>query len=193
VTAADIQQILRRIDTKSFNGIIVRCIPQLDFQDGNPPRYLFVSGKKNRCNPANVECVYFSENEDTANAEFRLQWEGTKAEHQPKLTFRAGVNLTRVFDLADQKIARKLDLIEADFFEGWRKKSDTILQALGRVLSQQSCDKRISALRFPSNAAHRQGATGCNWVIFKTAVQRPDSVKILGRSGDPIEIWPEEC
>lgn len=163
---------------------MVRCVPQLDFQEGDPARYLFVSGKKNRCNPANVECIYFSENEETANAEYRLQWRGTKAEHQPKLTYHARVNLAHVLDLANPKIARKLRLTSSDYFQAWRRRSDTILQALGRLLNQQDGHKRISALRLPSNAAHK--------VIFKTATQAPDYVEILGRLGDPIEVWPEE-
>ncbi len=75
---------------------LVRCVPHLDFMASDPPRFLYTSGRPNRCNPRGVDCLYFSEDERTADAEYRRQWRGTDAETQPKLTFFARVDLRRI-------------------------------------------------------------------------------------------------
>lgn len=165
---------------------LVRCVPQLDFMAGEPPTFLYTSGRPNRCNPRGVNCLYFSETEITASSEYRRQWLGTAAEHQPKLTFSARVSLRRVLDLENQLVRRKLALCEEDLFGPWRLASPlSRLQQLGLAVSQQ---RSITAIRFPSMAARRFGQVGWNVVIFPRVVGLPDRVEILGSSDEPLEV-----
>jgi hypothetical protein len=53
---------------------------------GNPPSYFFASGHAHRLNPAGVYCLYFSEDEVTANAEYRKGIEGNFAIFKASLT-----------------------------------------------------------------------------------------------------------
>ena len=69
---ARLADLLARIPTRRMRRRLVRCVPQLDFDDSDTPSYLYTSGRPNRCNPAGVECLYFSETEATAQAE--EQW-----------------------------------------------------------------------------------------------------------------------
>jgi hypothetical protein len=96
---ASFEALLKTMPTRRMRRRLARCVPQLDFMGGRPPRFLFASGRRNRCNPEGIECFYFSEDERTADTEYRHQWHGTVAEHQPKLTFFAWVRLRRVLDL----------------------------------------------------------------------------------------------
>lgn len=73
----------------ALQGRLVRCVPYLDFEQGKPPQYLFTSGRRNRCNPEGVRCLYFAQDEATADIEYRHAWHGSLAEHQPKLTSSA--------------------------------------------------------------------------------------------------------
>jgi RES domain-containing protein len=166
---------------------LVRCVPQLDFDDSDAPSYLFTSGRAGRCNPAGVDCLYFSETEATAQAEYRQAWRGTAAEHQPKLTFTARVRLKRIVDLADRETVRLLGLTREDLEGAWRLRQPTPLQELGRAISRQSS---ITALRYPSAAAARAGASGWNVAIYPASLEPSDRVEILGRSGQPLEVLP---
>jgi hypothetical protein len=73
---------LNGLPTKSLDALLVRCVPQLGFDAGNPPSYFFASGRAHRLNPAGVYCLYFSEDEATANAEYQKGIEGTLAANQ---------------------------------------------------------------------------------------------------------------
>ncbi len=167
---------------------LARCIPHLDFEDGDPPSYLFVSGRANRCNPSGVECVYFSETEAVAGAEYQRQWQGTPGADQPRLTYFAVVDLARIIDLADETTLGALHLTDEDLFGTWRGRSEpTRLQGIGLAISRQAS---ISAIRYPSAAARSAGMSGFNVVVFRASVGAPDSLEILGRSGDSLERWP---
>jgi len=161
------------------------CVPLLDFLRGAPPSFLYTSGRAGRCNPAGVECLYFSESEAVAAEEYRLAWRGTPAEHQPKLTFQARVNLRQVLDLAQTPTLEALGLTSADLAASWRGKPLTRLQAIGRAVSRQ---KPIAAIRYPSFAARKKGVAGWNVAIFPEAIEAPDSVEILGTSGVPLAV-----
>ena len=170
-----------------MNRRLARCVPQLHFGAGEKPRYLYTSGRANRANPAGVECLYCSETEATANAEFRYAWRGTTAEHQPKLTFFAHVRLRHIIDLSDRETVQLLVLTRADLQGNWRLRAITRLQEVGRAISRQAS---ISALRYPSAAADKLGRKGWNLAIYPAALRSPDRVEILGESGGPLEILP---
>lgn len=168
----------------SYQGRLVRCIPQLTFAGGNPPSYLFTSGQVNRCNPAGVSCLYMAEDRDTADCEYRSYY----TDPEPQLTFFADFKARAVLDLSDAKTRNHFRLTDSDFFAGFRlKKIITPLQSLGQAVAQQ---KRIAAIRFPSHACHRESRTGFNLVIFPDTIEAPDCVKILGRKGATLEEWP---
>lgn len=167
-----------------FEGRLVRCIPQLTFLKGTPPSYLFTSGRVNRCNPDGVLCIYMGEDRDTADCEYSSYYE----DPEPQLTFFADFKARAILDLGDEATRKHLGLTDADFFDGFRLKTDkTPLQGIGEAISQQ---KRIVAIRFPSHACHKAKRAGFNMVIFPAAIEAPDSVKILGPKGVTLEGWP---
>ena len=53
-----------------LRATLVRCVALLPLTAGGTPDYLFTSGRANRCNPAGVAGIYFSEDERTARAEY---------------------------------------------------------------------------------------------------------------------------
>jgi len=186
-SGASLAEVLAQLPTRRMRRRLVRCVPQLDFDESEAPSYLFTSGRANRCNPAGVDCLYFSETESTAQAEYRQAWRGTAAEHQPKLTFTARVRLRRILDLDDRETVRLLGLTREDLEGTWRLRQPTVLQELGRAISRQSA---ITALRYPSAAAAKAGAGGWSVAIYPASLDAPDRVEILGRSGEPLEILP---
>jgi hypothetical protein len=74
--AAKLKQALADLPTRHMDRLLVRCVPQLDFDTGKPRQYLLASGLRNRCNPKGVACLYFSEEEETARAEYERSGEG---------------------------------------------------------------------------------------------------------------------
>ncbi len=169
-------------------ALLVRCVPQLDFDAGRPPSYLFSSGARNRCNPKGVACLYFSEGEGTAAEEYGAQWQGTPAENQPKLVFTARVTLRQVVDLSDSQTRKILRLTDKDLFGSWLlDRRLTRLEKVGRAIAGQHA---ITAIRYPSAAAHKLGRKGWNVAIFRAAFAIPDRVEILGKSNGPLETLP---
>ena len=141
--------------------LLVRCVPQLDFDSGMPRRYLF---------------------------EYEAQWRGTPSEHQPRLFFTARVSLRSVVDLGDPRVIETLQLTDDDLYGSWLlKASPTHLERLGIAIADQ---RDIAALRFPSAATHKLGWQGWNVAIFHAALENPDQVEILGKAGDPLEVLP---
>jgi hypothetical protein len=180
--------LLDEIPVRRMQRRLVRCVPQLDFMAGVPPRFLYTSGRPNRCNPRDVDCLYFSENEWIADAEYRRQWRGTAAESQPKLTFFARAYLQKIIDLENEEVTDALGLTVEDLLGSWRlSRRPTLLQRLGLAISRQ---RSIAALRFPSAALRSRDRTGWNLAIFPLSLQPPDWVEILGRSGDVLEQLP---
>lgn len=183
-----LSSLLRELPTRRVRRRLARCVPQLDFTDGDPPRYLFTSRRRQRCNPDGVRCLYFSESEATADAEYRVAWSGQRAEHQPKLTFFAQVSLRKVLDLGDPAVAAAAGVTDDDLFGPWRLKSaPTRLQDLGLAISGQEV---VCALRFPSAACRQLGLQGSNFAIFPDALFAPDRVEIHGRGDTPLEVLP---
>jgi hypothetical protein len=184
----DIAGLLTKIRTRPLECVIARCVPQIDFMERESPLYLFTSHQRNRCNPAGLACIYFSENEETANAEYQEQWLGMKAGYQPKLTFHARIRLARVLDLEMADVREVLGVSDRDLFGSWRReKRETLLQAIGRSINGQT---NITAMRFQSRAAKNHGFLGWNFVIFKDTIRLPDQLAILGNTDEPLETWP---
>jgi|HubBroStandDraft_3_1064219.scaffolds.fasta_scaffold03119_2 hypothetical protein len=183
-----LEALLEEIPVRRMQRRLVRCVPQLDFMAGLPPRFLYTSGRPNRCNPRDVDCLYFSENEWTANAEYRRQWRGTAAESQPRLTFFARAHLRKIIDLENEDVTAALGLTVEDIFGSWRlSRRPTLLQQLGLAISRQ---RSIAAIRFPSAALRDRNQAGWNLAIFPLSLQEPDRVEILGKSGDVLEQLP---
>jgi RES domain-containing protein len=172
----------------ALQGRLVRCVPYLDFEQGKPPQYLFTSGRRNRCNPEGVRCLYFAQDEATADIEYRHAWHGSPAEHQPKLTFFGQVHLRRALDCGDPAVVEALALSEYDFFGPWRLRSTpTRLQKLGLAISRQSV---VTAIRYPSAAGHAAGTGGWNLAIFVQSLAPPDRLEILGSDGEGLKVLP---
>jgi RES domain-containing protein len=167
---------------------LVRCVPALDFLEGSPPKYLYTSGRPGRCNPRGVECLYFSETEQLADLEYRRWFAGTGSATEPRLVFFAEVDLRRIVDLSRPRVLKALALLAEDLLQPWRTvPSPTRLQKLGRAISTQ---RRIAAVRYPSDAGRRAGVNGWNVAIFPEAVTAPSRLRILGRSGTALEELP---
>lgn len=179
---------LTTIATVSLRARLVRIVPNVSLGRSTPPNFLFTSGKPNRFNRAGVECVYFSEDEPTALAEYLRYWRGTKGEHQPRTTFYADVRVRRAIDLTDAATLSQLGLTAADLHVGWRGvRSPTATQMLGHAVSVQT---NVSAIRYPSDVAHAAGATGANVVVFRLSLRAPDKLRILGPTRTPLQTWP---
>ncbi len=184
----DPAKLLEEVPVRSLRRRLARCVPQLDFMGGDPPQFLFTSGRANRCNPKGVRCIYFSEDEQTAATEYRQSWRGLVAEHQPKLTFFARAKLRRIVDLGNPAMVELFGLTEDDLFGSWfPKKTPTKLQELGLAVSQQ---RSISALRYPSAACRAAGKKGWNLAIYADVLELPDRVEILGNSDRSLEEIP---
>lgn len=167
---------------------LVRCVRALGFLSKRPPSYLFASGNANRLNPQGVSCLYFSESERAADVEYRRGFGGTIAAQQPKLTYRAEVELRHVIDFDDAEALRVLGIDRLELRSPWRTASAaTRLQELGLAISHQ---RRISAVRYPSEALARAGVKGWNVVIYRSALAAPDRVRILGPAGEALEELP---
>ena len=179
---------LERVPTRAMHRRLVRCVPALDFLEGTPPSFLYTSGRPNRCNPAGVDCLYFSEGERVATLEFRRMFSGTGVATPPKLTFIAEVDLHHVIDLEKAEVKRALDLSSEEILQPWRDAvSPTRLQQLGLAVNRQ---RVVGAIRYPSDACRRAGTKGWNVAIFPDAVAIPSGVRIIGRSGAVLEEWP---
>jgi RES domain len=167
---------------------LVRCVAALDFLEGSPPRYLYTSGRPGRCNPRDVDCLYFSETERVADLEYRRRFVGVGAATEPRLTFFAQVDLKHVVDLSRPAVLKALGISTDDMLETWRSALlPTRLQRLGLAVSGQ---RRVSAIRFASDACRRAGTKGWNVGIFPDAIVAPSQVRILGKSGASLEKLP---
>ena len=148
-----------------------------------PRTYLFTSGRANRCNPKNVRAVYFSENKETADAE----WEELNDDpDQPVLTFHGRLRAANIIDLSSTATFNALGLSQEDLTGNFRFKSLNI-QQLGKAVSAQT---DAVAIRYPSRAMGKIGKTGFNLAIFPDAIRDPDTFVIYGDKRTIIEQWP---
>ena len=191
MTAATLEPklpVLTALPTRRMARVLVRCVSQVTFMKGLPPRYLYASGRPGRCNPAGVACLYASESEVTANTEYLAPLAGSQAHYQPRLLFFVQVKLAKIVDCGDRTVRAALGCADDDFYGTWRlAPAPTRLQRLGLAISRQ---RSISAVRFPSQAAHRAGKAGWNLAIFPAALTPPDCVDILGPDSTALESLP---
>src|SRR5260221_1815581 len=111
---------------------LVRCVALLPLTGGGAPDYLFTSGRANRYNPAGLNCVYFSENERTARAEYGRRLGLGLGALQPLGTYYAEVSLASVLDLCDDRTLKALELKPTDLTVKWPlARKPTRSQALG--------------------------------------------------------------
>lgn len=193
----DVRTLASSLTTAPTIGVkaqLVRIVPTAALATHSPPDFLYTSGKPGRCNPAAVECVYFSEDETTALAEYWRTWRGLRGAHQPRTLFTAEVAIRHVLDLADPRTLAHLGLTAADLHTPWRNaRRPTVTQRLGQAVSLQT---RIAAIRYPCDAGHERigdvssPADPCNVVIFRSNVSTPDRVSILGPGRKALQRWP---
>lgn len=173
--------------TRSLKATLVRCVALRPLIERGAPDFLFTSGRANRFNPHTVHCVYFSEDERTARAEYARRFGRSSAGLQPLGTYFAEVSLAKVLDLVDKRTRNVLKLKPSDLSVTWQlARRPTRTQLLGLAVSEQAV---ISAIRFPSDAAHAAGFAGFNLVIFRDCVKKPDFVRILGPTKTPLQKW----
>ncbi len=179
---------LASIPCLTVSATLVRMVPFNAFSRNQPVNWLFTSGKPNRYNPAGLECVYFAEDEATAQAEYDRYWSGLAGRKQPVITYYAEVRLGRVLDLNSSVTLEHLGIKESALFTPWRgAKRPTATQLIGQAVSETL---ELTAIRYPSLAARTVGLTGSNLVIFRDSIRSPDSVRILGPKKRPLQKWP---
>lgn len=183
-----IEELLEGAPSRAMERRLYRVVPALGFLASAAPTFLYKSGRAGRCNPARVDCLYFSENEETALREYQHGVAGTRAENSPRLTFVAEVEFRHVIDLSKRETLRALDLDDADLRAPWRLAGTaTDLQQLGAALSRQT---RISALRVPSLRSSTSGIQRWNVAIFPMSIFAPDRLRVLGEDGTTLEKIP---
>ena len=184
MAARNWKKLLASAPIRPFSGRLVRCVPQLTFQQGSPPSYLFTSGAVNRCNPRDVHTLYMSQDRETALAEYESYY----ADPEPQLTYHADFQTDAVLDFEDQRVRRHFGVNDDDFFKGFRLAvKPTPLQLLGTAIAAQTV---VAGIRFPSNARHRKDEAGFNFAIFRDSVRTPSSLAILGKGGALLVKWP---
>ena len=107
---SEFAKLLEVVPTRSMRRRLVRCVAVLDFLEGSPPKYLYTSARPGRCNPRDVDCLYFSETERVADLEYRRRFAGVGTASEPRLTFFAQVDLKHVVDLSRPMVLRTLDI-----------------------------------------------------------------------------------
>lgn len=163
---------------------LTRVIPFLSYQGSADPSFLYTSGRPNRCNPAGVNCIYLSEDRDTAQAEFDVHNEDPTA---PSLTYHGRLKAAVIVDLALPAQRKKFRIPARDFIDNFRFR-ELDLQRLGRAMAAQN---RAVAIRYPSRAMQEQGKIGNNFAIFPDAITPPDALVIYGGNGKVLERWPK--
>lgn len=188
LSASSLLQALQKTAAIPWRTPLARRVPLFDLVTNLPPKFLWTSGKPNRFNLSGTECIYFSDNERTAQAEYSRPLIGTGGERQPVATFWAEVALERLLDLRNVQIRKELALSEEELFAGWRfALQPTATQVLGEAINGGA---GLSAICFPSDAARAEQFEGTNLVIFRNQVKVPDFVKTFGPENELMEVWP---
>ena len=88
---AAIRSALATVPVRRLKATLVRCVALRPLIEVGSPDFLFTSGRANRYNPVGVACVYFSEDERTARAEYDRRATHRSGALQPLGTFFADV------------------------------------------------------------------------------------------------------
>ncbi|OAI42307.1 hypothetical protein AYO41_04515 [Verrucomicrobia bacterium SCGC AG-212-E04] len=165
---------------------LYRAIAQLSFQMSR--KYLFTSGKRNRCNPAGVSCIYMADDRNTALTEYDKYYTDL-GNVEPCVIYTGRLTSAAIIDMENVAVRNHFKLTDTDFFTAFRTTpAETPLEKLGRAISRQT---KITAIRFPSDAMHALSQEGYNIVIFKAAVKEPDRLQIIGPNDRALEDWPD--
>ena len=165
---------------------LYRAVAQLSFEKSR--QYLFTSGKRNRCNPAGVLCIYMADDRDTALIEYDKYYTDL-GDIEPCVVYTGRLTSAAMIDLENPAVRSHLGLTDADFFTAFRTNpGETQLEKLGRAIVRQT---KISAIRFPSDAMHAQSLEGYNIAVFKDALQNADRLQIIGPNDNVLEDWPD--
>ena len=136
---------------------LTRLVPFASLVNYDPPNWLYTSGKPNRYNPAGVNCVYFAETTEVAQAEYESMWKGVVGRNQPFTTFFAAVDLRRVLDLTDPETLKVLKVEASDLYTNWRgAKHPTLTQFIGQAVNETGL---FSAIRYPFEGCSKQRQT----------------------------------
>jgi RES domain-containing protein len=167
------------------NKQLYRAVAQLSFDKSR--RYLFTSGKRNRCNPAGIFCIYMADDRNTALTEYDKYYTDL-GNVEPCVIYTGRLTSAAIIDLEDPDIRDHFGLTDADFFTAFRTKpAETPLEKLGRGIARQT---KITAIRYPSDAMHARSRDGYNIAVFKEAVKHPDRLQIIGPNDNVLEDWP---
>lgn len=178
-----ITRLVRSAPCVDCHAIFVRRVELEALQAYSPPNFLYTSGKPGRYNIDGMDCLYVSENEETAKAEYERLWKHRPGKQQPVVTFFAKVSLTKILDLTDPAILAHLKLTDKDLHESWRLATrPTKTQLVGFAAASRAS---IAGIQYPSDAT----TAGANLVIFHRNVKSPDFVKILGPGRKPLQVW----
>lgn len=162
-----------------------RCVSFLSFNKAEAPSFLFTSGRSGRCNPSGVRCLYVSENERVALAEFAAY----SKSREPRILFYGTLEAEAILDFEAKACRETFGMGRKDFFTNYRLSAKpTPLQELGRAVSGQG---RIAAMRYPSFACEEKGETGFNFAIFPDALRAPWRLLIHGNAARPLQAWPD--
>lgn len=182
----DILSRLKQVPVRRLRHTLVRCVELSSLMEDGKPDFLFTSGKRDRYNLDGIQCIYFAEDEETARAEHRCQDHPAQG-FRPLCMFFADASLN-VLDLTMRSVRKALALTDKDLRAPWeRVRHPTRTQLLGTAISKQ---RKLAAIRYPSDAARAHGFRGQNVVIFRACVRRPSFVRVLGERKKPLQCWP---
>jgi RES domain-containing protein len=186
-----IQQLLEAAPTVPYarlgnkSELLVRCVPKRVYESGTPPNYLFASGGANRCNPAGVFCIYLSETRETAEVESDSYY----LMPEPMLVFYCRIQISALLDFTDPHVRNYFGLTKSDL-TGPAYRLDPNLSNLQQIGGEIAAQKRIAAVRYPSNQMRKLGKQGHNIVVYQEALSPPDYLEVL--EGDRVlNRWPE--
>ena len=173
--------------TISLQCELARLVSFAALNQKTPPAFLYASGKPGRFNTPDVDCVYFSESEETARAEYEAAFRGLPSRRQPRTTYFARVRLAHVLDLVNPGALSHLAIDQRAVHAVWRGADrPTVTQLLGELVSRQD---RVSAIRYPSVAALDAGFEGANVVIFRASLAAGDFVEVIGPDDASLDRW----
>jgi len=178
------KKLLQHCPTIPWDNALYRFVAKSSLDRGKPPNYLFTSGRRSRCNPDGIHCIYLGEDAETALVEFEKYY----PDAPPAVLYRVELQAAAVIDLSAPKTCKYLGITKKDLIDSFRLKTTTTpLELLGQQISRQS---NIVAIRFPSAACLTMGKKGNNLVIFKDALTPPDFLKVYEPDNASPDCWP---
>ena len=177
-------KLLKSCPTEPWDGSLYRFVAKNSLDGKHPPDYLFTSGKRNRCNPESIHCIYVAGEKESALTEFEKYF----PEVPPSVLYRVELRARAVIDLSKSATQKHLGITSKDLYGSFRlSKKVTPLESLGKAISGQS---KICAIKFPSAACREAKKHGNNFVIFKDALTDPDYLQVYDPGNSVPNRWP---